>query len=200
MEQKHIIVFDVWGDRALFTRPEFAAERVTYDVPTPTAMQGVAQSIYAKPEFDTEVIAIEVLQRGRKEAYRGNFVKSKANQSLTPIDITADRTQRASTILRDVAYRVRLQLLANEHTDDLAKHFSIFRKRLDKGRCFQRPYLGCREFAAFFSHPREGIEPISWSEELGLLLTGFQQRDPIGVPIFSRAWVDHGCVKWEPLC
>ena len=200
MEQNHVIVFDVWGDRALFTRPEYAAERLTYDVPTPTAIQGLAQSIYAKPEFDTEVVAIEVLQRGRKQTYRGNFVKSKANQSLDPISITADRTQRATTILRDVAYRVRLRLLPNERTDDLAKHFSIFRKRILRGRCFQVPYLGCREFVAFFSPPRSGIEPINWTEELGLMLTGFAERDPVGGPIFSRVWVDRGCVKWEALC
>ena len=34
------IKMEVWGDYACFTRPEMKVERVSYDVPTPSAARG----------------------------------------------------------------------------------------------------------------------------------------------------------------
>ena len=39
----------VEGDYACFTRPELKVERVSYDVPTPGALEGMLKSIYWKP-------------------------------------------------------------------------------------------------------------------------------------------------------
>ena len=39
----------VEGEYALFTRPEFKVERVSYDVPPVSAMEGLIKSIYWKP-------------------------------------------------------------------------------------------------------------------------------------------------------
>ena len=39
----------VWGDYALFTRPEMKVERVSYDVITPSAARGILEAIYWKP-------------------------------------------------------------------------------------------------------------------------------------------------------
>lgn len=36
----------ITGDYALFTRPEMKVERVSYDVPTPSAMVGLISNIY----------------------------------------------------------------------------------------------------------------------------------------------------------
>ena len=41
----------VEGDYALFTRPEMKVERVSYDVPTVSAMEGLIKSVYWKPAF-----------------------------------------------------------------------------------------------------------------------------------------------------
>ena len=35
------ISLEVWGDYALFTRPEMKVERVSYDVMTPSAARGL---------------------------------------------------------------------------------------------------------------------------------------------------------------
>ena len=43
------IIVDVWGDFACFSRPESKVERLTYPVPTPSAMRGVLSAIYSKP-------------------------------------------------------------------------------------------------------------------------------------------------------
>ena len=36
----------VSGDYALFSRPEMKVERVSYDVPTPSALVGLISSVY----------------------------------------------------------------------------------------------------------------------------------------------------------
>ena len=38
------------GDYAAFTRPEMKVERVSYDVPTPGALEGLIKSVYWKPD------------------------------------------------------------------------------------------------------------------------------------------------------
>ena len=43
------IQIEVWGERALFTRPELSVERVSYDVITPSAARGLIESIYWHP-------------------------------------------------------------------------------------------------------------------------------------------------------
>ena len=43
------ITVEVSGPRACFTRPEMKAERVTYDVMTPSAARGVLEAVYWKP-------------------------------------------------------------------------------------------------------------------------------------------------------
>jgi len=39
----------VTGDYACFSRPEMKVERVSYDVPTPSALEGLIKSVYWKP-------------------------------------------------------------------------------------------------------------------------------------------------------
>ena len=37
---------NVWGDYALFTRPELKTERYSYDIITPSAARGILEAIY----------------------------------------------------------------------------------------------------------------------------------------------------------
>ena len=64
------VVVQVWGPGALFTRPEFRVERLTYPVMTPTAAIGVLESIFWKPEFSWDPVAIEVLRDIRQFTLR----------------------------------------------------------------------------------------------------------------------------------
>ena len=43
------ISLEVWGDYALFTRPEMKVERVSYDMMTPSAARGLIEAIYWHP-------------------------------------------------------------------------------------------------------------------------------------------------------
>ena len=44
---------EIWGDYALFSRPEFKVERVSYDIMTPSAARGILESIYWHPGMIT---------------------------------------------------------------------------------------------------------------------------------------------------
>ena len=51
---------EVWGDYALFSRPEMKVERVSYDVITPSAARGL-EAVYWHPEIKYNVRRIFVL-------------------------------------------------------------------------------------------------------------------------------------------
>ena len=52
---------EVWGNYAMFTRPEFKVERYSYDVMTPSAAIGFLKAIYWDPGFEYVIDRIHVL-------------------------------------------------------------------------------------------------------------------------------------------
>ena len=73
------IAVHVWGDYACFTRPEMKVERVSYDVPTPSAARGILESILWKPAIEWRVRIIEVLKPIRWATIRRNEVGSQGS-------------------------------------------------------------------------------------------------------------------------
>lgn len=67
----------VWGDYALFTRPENKAERMSYDVPTPSAARGILESIHWKPAIRWVIDRIHVLNPIVFASVRRNEVSQK---------------------------------------------------------------------------------------------------------------------------
>ena len=67
------------GDYALFTRPEMKVERVSYDVPTPGALEGMLKSIYWKPAIRYEIDRIIVFNPIDFTGVRRNEVKEKVS-------------------------------------------------------------------------------------------------------------------------
>jgi CRISPR-associated protein Cas5d len=153
-----------WGEWACFTRPEMKVERVSYDAMTPSAARGVVEAIYWKPEIRWQIDRITVLKPIRFTTVRRNEVKdklataavSKAMKDGTGnlsfyVDKDDNRQQRATLMLRDVAYVIDAHFDLFGGPDNIAKHLDQFNRRARKGSCFTRPYLGCREFAADFA-------------------------------------------------
>lgn len=154
----------VEGDYACFTRPEFKVERVSYDVPTPGALEGLLKSIYWKPAIRYVIDKIIVFHPIDFMNVRRNEVKDKVLFSAMrsqmngkggdPCIYAAEsRSQRASMILKNVKYGVEFHFeltgLRNEREEDAEKkHYSILKRRLEKGQCFRTPCLGCSEFPA----------------------------------------------------
>jgi CRISPR-associated protein Cas5d len=167
----------VWGDFALFTRPEFSAERVSYQVMTPSAARGILEAIFWKPEMRWRILKIHVLKPIREFSILRNEVNSHQSDRaargwLEPGDgyfAEEDRAQRHSLCLRDVAYIIEAQIDLKAHaTDDIAKYRDMFRRRVQKGQCFNQPYLGTREFSASFEAVAEAGEKSELVDELDL--------------------------------
>ncbi|MEK6443823.1 type I-C CRISPR-associated protein Cas5c [Pseudonocardia sp. T1-2H] len=191
------VVVQVWGDGALFTRPELKVERVSYPVMTPSAAVGVLESIFWKPEMTWRVVAIEVLNPIRQFTQRRNETTDLA--SLTEaasgrrrIDTVAHRVQRNAVCLRDVAYRIHAHVdLRERATKPAAAYRDQFRRRVGRGSCFSQPYLGTREFTAYFGEPDER-PAIEVTEDLGIMLhTVDHSTTPASFTWFT-ARLDHG--------
>ena len=67
----------VEGDYACFTRPELKVERVSYDVPTPGALEGMLKSVYWKPAVRYVIDKIIVFHPIDFINIRRNEVKEK---------------------------------------------------------------------------------------------------------------------------
>ncbi len=168
------VVVQVWGPGALFTRPESKVERLTYPVMTPSAAVGVLEAIFWKPEFRWDVAAIEVLRPIRFGSVRRNETDQVIGQDAAlrglVVNTASARTQRAAIHLVDVGYRIHAHVSLHSHANEpAAKYRDQFRRRVSRGASFTTPYLGTREFGAFFGPPDDQA-PVSLTEELGLML------------------------------
>lgn len=186
----------VWAPYALFTSA-FKVERVTYDVMTPSAARGVLEAIMWHRPMRWRVRQILVLKEIRYQSILRNELNSRASPRSEGISITEDRAQRSSIVLRDVSYVVRADVyLPPGSTDaDPAKYRDQFRRRVQRGQCFHRPYLGCREFAAGFSAPDGTEEPIDVDIDLGRMLFDLDYGDERAVPRFFEARLERGILN-----
>jgi hypothetical protein len=106
--------------------------------------------------------------------------------------IEDDRQQRASTILQDVEYVIDGHYVVRNNSESPQKHYEMFKRRATKGQCFQRPYLGCREFVADFQwHEGEVIatvsESLGWSSRSGIHAARHRFRRTTCRRVFSAA-------------
>lgn len=197
----------VWGDFACFTRPEMKVERVTYPVMTPSAARGVLEAIFWKPEFSWEIEEIWVLNPIQYVSLLRNEVNSRASERSARdwanhgggFFAAADRAQRHTLALRDVAYVVRAHPEPRSRADaDRAKYRDQFRRRVARGQCFSTPFLGCREFSASFAAPASGLSPIPDSGSLGRMLLGLEYADDgsgRAEPRFFEARLERGVLR-----
>ena len=210
----------VWGRNACFTRPEMKVERVSYDVMTPSAARGILEAILWKPAIRWKVTQIDVLKPVKWESVRRNevgAVMSPDSKGFYIDELKSDgrpkyRQQKAGLFLRDVAYTIHAFFeLTNkaEAADTIVKFQEMFLRRAEKGQCFHRPYLGCREFAAdfeVFTNGRPVPEPISETRDLGWMLYDIYHENSADeknqhfctekcMSSFFRASLDNGRMK-----
>jgi CRISPR-associated protein Cas5d len=200
--ETHVSVH-IHGPLACFTRPEHRAERISYEVITPSAARGVLDAIYWHPKLHWEVRAIEILKPLQTLAVRTNELKKRHSG---PTDITRNRAQRMSIILSDVSYVVHADLMVErEHRHDFEKHLKQARERVQSGRCTAQPFLGMRDYAAFFGPADNAPPPVTGSEYLGQLLLDMRwTEDPINgteyVTFHDREYPGAPEVKRQSLC
>lgn len=198
----------LWGDYACFTRPEMKVERVSYPVMTPSAARGALEAIFWKPQVAWRVDEVHVLKRIEYASLLRNEINDRQSDRTARrwanegggYDASANRAQRHTLALRDVAYTIHAQLLLREGVDDdIAKYRDQFRRRVARGRCFATPYFGCREFSASFAEPGPGDMPLDeLNENLGPMLLDIDY-DPDGsgrgTPRFFDAVIEGGVLR-----
>jgi CRISPR-associated protein Cas5d len=194
------------GPLACFTRPEMKAERVSYEVMTPSAARGLLEAVLWKPAIRWHVQSIAVLAPIRWQSFRRNEVNDRASPKI--LDFFADerRAQRNTVALRDVDYVITASFALTDKAgpaDNMAKFEDMFERRLRKGQSFQQPYLGCRELAAEVEPAPEHYVPIDEGADrpLGLMLYDFL-HNPEGQgarPLFFEARLKRGVLDVPPL-
>lgn len=194
------IILEVYGDYALFSRPEMKVERVSYDVITPSAARGILEAIYWKPQIRWIINRITVINPIRFTNIRRNEISKKASSPTAAlvaeggngslgIYVDEERQQRASLLLREVRYIIH----ASVHILDprierdgekapvneaAGKHLEMFKRRARKGQAFQQPYFGCREFPVCFTlHEDERTLPMPHDSLVGEKDLGFMLHD-----------------------
>lgn len=224
---------EVWGDCACFTRPEMKVERVSYDVITPSAARAIFESIFWKPAIRWHVRKIEMLNPIKWISVRRNEVGAVMSDRSVGLFIEDNRQQRAGLFLRDVKYRLHAELefihprnrfkvynpvpeylVDQEEQNEISrdpkeenpgKYNAMFERRARKGQCFNRPYLGCREFSCMFRFidkpEEESARPISETRELGFMLYDMDFTDVADPkPAFFKAKLENGVIavpSWD---
>ncbi len=196
--RSRLLRLKVWGENACFTRPEMKAERVSYDVMTPSAARGILEAVLWNPAIVWRVSQIDVLKPIRWESVRRNEVGDLMSPRIPQLFIEEQRQQRAGLFLREVAYTIHARLELTDKarpTDTTVKFQEMFLRRAKRGQCFHSPYLGCREFAAHFEpvvHGQPLPEPIRETCELGYMLHDIDYSNETPMPHFFPATLRDG--------
>ena len=161
MNEKRFRVM-ITGDLACFVNPTLKSEPVSYDVPTPSALEGLLKAIYWKPAMRYVIDKIIVFNPIKFLNVRTNEVKDKPKLSSVMAQMrdqskdiciytSENRTQRSAMLLKNVCYGVEFHIertgIRNEREKNrVRKHEQIFQDRMDDGEHFYNPYLGRSDF------------------------------------------------------
>ena len=210
------IRIEVWGDYALFTRPEMKTERVSYDIMTPSAARGILEAIYWHPGLAYSIDRIYVRSPIQFTNIRRNEVKSVVNARAAKaamekgrgelwIATSQDIQQRAAMILKNVHYVIEAHFDMTQKAaegDNPGKFQDILKRRIRKGQFYHQPYFGSREFPVNFSLcdnipvcPPE----LKGERDLGYMLYDMNYSDAENIhPLFFRATMKDGMVEIPP--
>lgn len=149
---------EISGPTAMWTRPDTGDSPVSYPAPTYSAAKGVFESIVRLETAEIQPTAVEIcaplVYHGYSTNYGGPLRKSKLFK-------TSSSYQLLATVLINVCYRLyaeikpenhgrslseKAQLRANEGRNTLHACQDIFDRRLERGQCYEMPFLGWREF------------------------------------------------------
>ena len=188
-------------------------ERVSYDVPTPSAARGIVEAVYYHPGLRWVIDRIHVLNPIRFVSIRRNEVTDKisgrnvrqaAQGGGQPLYLVTSQkiVQRSSLLLQDVHYVIEAHFEMTDKaapSDNPGKFQDIVTRRMERGQCFHMPYFGCREFPVSFRRwPGGPIPTIDETRDLGLMLYDFDYSDPAAIiPTYFRARLEHGVLNTQ---
>lgn len=156
MKIRNQISFIVYGEYALFTDPlmKVGGEKMTYQLPTISALIGVVESIYYKPSINWVIDEVKIVNPIEMES-----------KAIRPINYSGGNTLAQYTYLVKPAYAVRAHFEFNLNRPDLSndfnenKHHQIALKCVKKGGR-RDVFLGTRECQAY-------VEPCDFDAVVG---------------------------------
>jgi len=126
------------GELACFARPELKTERVSYSIPTPSALRGILEAILWKPAIRWCVDEVDLLRPIRYLQFRRNEVNTRASDRVANTMrktgdawnyyADEDRAQRNTIALRDVDYAVEAEIVLTPRAgpeDNLRDSFTV---------------------------------------------------------------------------
>ena len=137
----NIVVFEVYGDYALFTDPitRIGGEKCTYQIPTYEAIKGILASVYWKPTFIWYIDAVKIMNPIQTEV-----------KGIRPIKYGGGNDLAYYTYLKSVRYQVKAHFEWNDNRPELIadrnenKHHNIAKRMILKGGR-RDIFLGTRE-------------------------------------------------------
>jgi CRISPR-associated protein Cas5d len=193
----------VWGELALFTRPETKVERVSYEVMTASAARGILESIYWKPQMQYIVDEIHVLNPIQFISIRRNEINKTlaldkmASKKAAIIEIESARTQRNALFLKDVAYIIKAHIVRVGGRHGIDTHKKIFDRRVEIGQYRTQPFFGTRECLVQFAPPDGSEHPINQTKDLGrVMFDWYYLLNGQAVAMFEPLKMQNGIVRF----
>ena len=186
-------------------------ERVSYDFITPSAARGIIESIFWHPGLRWHIDKIHVCAPIQFDNIRRNEVSAKlsarnvqaAVKTGAPLYLATPKViqQRATMALKNVRYVIEAHFSMTEKAapgDNPGKFQDIAKRRIAKGQFYSMPYMGTREFPAFFA-PAKDIPPcpkeLEGTKDFGYILYDMDYSDPAEIrPQFFRAIMKDGVI------
>ena len=185
----------VEGPYACFTRPEMKTHRISYDVPTPGALEGLLKSIYWKPAIRYVIDQIVVFNTIRFQHLRHRLLPSEHREPVGEAEASGADEPRSVMALRNVRYGIAFHFEMTGLHDDQpnpSKQYNMILRRLRKGQCFRQPCFGLTDYPVTSlqlvdQFNLNEISPVIRSQgdvDLGSMLYGLLFRDN-GAPVRS---------------
>ena len=179
------------------------------------AARNILDAICWRPEMRWVVTGIGILKPIRFQALRRNEVQSKVSvpsvkkwmHDATTFEPhvagagSSDVTQRNTLALRNVAYVIEAypHVFTPTAENHPTKYMAMFNRRVERGQCFHRPALGCREFAADFEPVAATDVPLDeLNIDMGRMLYDIIFRPGANRPVFFQAEVRNGVLDTRP--
>lgn len=165
------------ADYALFSRPEYQVDKISYPAPTFSALRNAMQSIYWHPGFN--IIPVMCLCRNPiiEENIGSNGVDTRKKPEVGDyVWVGKQRMQRTQRFLRNVKYDVAVFIVSRPDATPsdkcLKSYYSELTRHIGDGHTFKTPYMGINECVARFKpvdftnlHPEMGngvTRDIGW--------------------------------------
>lgn len=162
----YIISCEISGNYAMWTRPDTGDCPVSYPAPTRSAAKGIFESILWGPAIEIFPTSVEICNPLRYENYITNY--GGPLRKAESID-KGNNYQLMATVIVGVCYKFHASVVptrrGKEELPLRAKQWdakttspghaykAIFERRLERGQCFNIPFLGWKEFVPDYVGP-----------------------------------------------